>query len=107
LIGSHSPRCTRAARARLLDVVGIGALATSMTAPDHCRSECDADAGVSRVHGGGLGAELLVFALETMVDAARRAGGRIVVVDAIDDNATRCYEHHDFRPPRETIAASW
>jgi GNAT superfamily N-acetyltransferase len=49
------------------------------------------------VHGQGLGAELLVFALETIIDAARLAGGRIVVVDAIDDNATRFYEHHDFQ----------
>lgn len=50
------------------------------------------------IHGQGLGSELLVNALETVVDAARRAGGRIVVVDAIDDNARRFYEHHDFQP---------
>jgi GNAT superfamily N-acetyltransferase len=48
--------------------------------------------------GQALGAELLVFALRTMVEAARRAGGRVVVVDAIDDAARRFYEHHDFQP---------
>jgi GNAT superfamily N-acetyltransferase len=48
------------------------------------------------LHGQGIGAELLVAALTTIIDAARRAGGRVVVVDAIDDNARRFYEHHDF-----------
>lgn len=49
------------------------------------------------VQGQGLGSELLVFALRTIVEAARRAGGRLVIVDAIDDAARRFYEHHDFR----------
>jgi GNAT superfamily N-acetyltransferase len=48
------------------------------------------------LHGQGIGADLLVAALTTIIDAARRAGGRVVVVDAIDDNARRFYEHHDF-----------
>lgn len=48
------------------------------------------------VHGQGLGSELLVFALDVVVTAARRAGGRVVVVDAIDDDACAFYEHHDF-----------
>ncbi len=50
------------------------------------------------VQGQGLGAELLVRALEVVVLAARRAGGRVVVVDAIDDEARTFYEHHDFVP---------
>jgi len=50
------------------------------------------------IHGQGLGAELLVHALETVIAAARRAGRRIVVVDAIDDDARRFYKHHDFQP---------
>ena len=49
------------------------------------------------IQGQGLGAELLVRALDTIVDAARRAGGRVVVVDAIDDTAKAFYEHHDFQ----------
>ena len=48
------------------------------------------------LQGQGLGAELLIHALETMVSAAQRAGGRIVLVDAIDDRAREFYEHHDF-----------
>lgn len=48
--------------------------------------------------GSGLGSELLVAALATIVDAARRVGGRLIVVDAISDEARRFYEHHDFQP---------
>lgn len=54
-----------------------------------------------RLHGKGLGSELLIKALETIVDAARAAGGKLVVVDAIDDAAVAFYEHHDF----EALAA--
>ena len=50
------------------------------------------------VQGQGMGSELLVVALEVIVSAARRAGGRVVVVDAIDDSAQAFYEHHDFAP---------
>ncbi len=48
------------------------------------------------LQGQGLGSDLLVFAIRTIVEAARRAGGRLVIVDAIDDAARRFYEHHDF-----------
>lgn len=51
-----------------------------------------------RLHGQGLGAELLIHALTTIVTAARSAGGRIVIVDAIDDNAANFYRAHDFEP---------
>jgi GNAT superfamily N-acetyltransferase len=50
-----------------------------------------------RLHGQGLGAELLTHALATTVAAARSAGGRVVVVDAIDDNAAAFYRAHDFQ----------
>lgn len=50
------------------------------------------------LHGRGLGAELLVRALSTIVEAARVAGGKVVVVDAIDAGATAFYRHHDFQP---------
>jgi len=49
-----------------------------------------------RLQGHGLGSELLVRALETILEAARIAGGKLVVVDAIDERAVRFYEHHDF-----------
>jgi predicted N-acetyltransferase YhbS len=51
------------------------------------------------LHGQGLGAELLVYALTTIVTAARSAGGRLVVVDA-DDGAVDFYRAHDFQPSR-------
>lgn len=61
----------------------------------------------STIHGRGLGAELLVHALDTVLAAARRAGGRVVLVDAIDDEAREFYEHHDFqqlpRQPRRLV----
>jgi GNAT superfamily N-acetyltransferase len=52
----------------------------------------------SDLHGQGLGAELLVYALTTIVTAARSAGGRLVVVDAVDSSAAGFYRAHDFQP---------
>jgi GNAT superfamily N-acetyltransferase len=49
-----------------------------------------------RFHGDGLGRELLVRALQLIVESAKKAGGRLVVVDAIDDEAAAFYEQHDF-----------
>ena len=49
------------------------------------------------LHGQGLGASLLVLALGVVLDAARRAGGKVVVVDAIDERAAAFYEHTDFQ----------
>ena len=49
------------------------------------------------LHGQGLGTQLLLDALERILDAAARAGGRVIVVDAIDDAAHRFYSHHGFR----------
>ncbi len=49
------------------------------------------------LHGQELGAELLVRALGTIIDAARIAGGKFVVVDAIDGDAEAFYRHHDFQ----------
>lgn len=51
-----------------------------------------------RLQGNGLGGELLVTALGTILDAARAAGGKVVVVDAIDEAAAGFYRHHDFLP---------
>jgi GNAT superfamily N-acetyltransferase len=52
----------------------------------------------SDLHGQGLGAELLVYALITIVTAARSAGGRLVVVDAVDNHAADFYRDHNFQP---------
>lgn len=51
-----------------------------------------------RLQHQGLGAELLVHALTTIIAAARAAGGRVVLVDAIDDRAVRFYRAHNFEP---------
>ena len=50
----------------------------------------------TRLQGRGMGRELLIRALSTVVDAALVAGGKVVVVDAIDDAAAAFYEAHDF-----------
>ena len=50
----------------------------------------------SSLQGRGLGSELLVVALGVIVAAAKRAGGRIVLVDATSDDAREFYERHDF-----------
>lgn len=49
-----------------------------------------------RLHGQGLGSQLLLDALEVIVQAADRGGGRVIVVDAIDDDAVAFYTNHDF-----------
>lgn len=51
-----------------------------------------------RLHGQGLGSELLVRTLHLIAEAARVAGGKLVVVDAIDDDAAAFYGRHDFVP---------
>lgn len=49
------------------------------------------------LHGQGLGSQLLLDALERIVSAATEAGGRLIAVDALDDEAHRFYRHHDFQ----------
>jgi predicted N-acetyltransferase YhbS len=51
-----------------------------------------------RLHDRGHGGELLADALLTSLDAIRVGGGRVIVVDAIDDNAHQFYQHFGFRP---------
>lgn len=57
-----------------------------------------------RLHGQGLGASLLLDALGRATDAIEIAGGRLIVIDAIDESARRFYERHGFRsiPSRPT-----
>jgi GNAT superfamily N-acetyltransferase len=56
------------------------------------------------LHGGGLGGVLLHDALTRAIAASQQVGGRYVVVDAIDDDAERFYQHFGFtatpRPAR-------
>lgn len=55
------------------------------------------------LHGRGRGTELLVDALHRIVGAAASAGGRLIVVDAIDESAVAFYERHDFRRVRDPL----
>lgn len=48
------------------------------------------------LEGRRLGSQLLLDAVELIVQAAERGGGRVIVVDAIDGAAISFYEHHDF-----------
>jgi len=51
------------------------------------------------LHGSGLGAELLVDALRRSLAATEAGpGARLVVVDALDAEAQKFYEHVGFRP---------
>lgn len=50
------------------------------------------------LQGAGHGGRLLVEALRTTLGAVRIGGGRVIVVDAIDDNARNFYEHFGFKP---------
>ncbi|MCB0978961.1 MAG: GNAT family N-acetyltransferase [Acidimicrobiales bacterium] len=52
----------------------------------------------TNLHGQGLGGELLWDALTRTVAAGSIAAARLIVVDAIDDNAADFYEHHGFLP---------
>jgi GNAT superfamily N-acetyltransferase len=49
------------------------------------------------LQGRGLGGQLLLDALERAVDASARAAARLVVVDAIDDQAAAFYQRYGFR----------
>lgn len=48
------------------------------------------------LQGRGLGTDLLLDALSRAAEAAEIVGGRLIVVDAIDADAARFYEHHGF-----------
>jgi GNAT superfamily N-acetyltransferase len=49
------------------------------------------------LQGQHLGGDLLAEALTTILSAIRIAGGRVIVVDAIDERARGFYEHFGFR----------
>lgn len=47
--------------------------------------------------GRGEGGELLVASLNVILQAIRTAGGRVIVVDAINERAAAFYEHFGFQ----------
>lgn len=55
-----------------------------------------------RLHGRGLGGQLLFGAYHRVLAATRTVAARYLVVDAIDDDAARFCEHYGFlRSPAE------
>jgi predicted GNAT family N-acyltransferase len=52
------------------------------------------------LRGQGYGEQLLLDALGKAVAASEIGGGRLIVVDAIDDEAQSFYEHYHFVPVR-------
>lgn len=63
------------------------------------------------VHGQGLGGQLLLDALDRIVAASRISGGRVIVVDAVDDDAHGFYRRFGFtavrhRPTRLVMKVS-
>jgi len=51
-----------------------------------------------RHQGQGLGEHLLAHALDTVLATAEKIGVQCVVVDAMDDNASRFYKRYGFAP---------
>jgi GNAT superfamily N-acetyltransferase len=117
-LGEHAHRATRqGARTYLLIEDGTEAVVGYFTITPHIIEREEAPRRIGRgaprqipaillaklalhkrLQSQGLGAELLIHALTTIVTAARSAGGRIVIVDAIDDNAASFYRAHNFEP---------
>ncbi|MHB1498277.1 MAG: GNAT family N-acetyltransferase [Acidimicrobiales bacterium] len=52
----------------------------------------------TELRGRGYGEQLLVDALSRAAIAAEAGGGRLVVVDALDETAASFYRHYDFTP---------
>lgn len=56
----------------------------------------------SSLHGQGYGTGLLIDAISKMMGAAQLSGGRLIVVDAIDESAFRFYQKYNFIPVDNT-----
>ncbi|MGV0794751.1 GNAT family N-acetyltransferase [Mycolicibacterium sp. XJ1819] len=54
----------------------------------------------SSLHGRGFGEQLLRDAIARVVEASNHGGGRLIVVDAIDDEAAEFYVRYGFVPVR-------
>jgi len=51
-----------------------------------------------QLQGKGIGGEFLLRALSTILEAGRLVGGKLVVVEAIDEPAALFYAKYDFQP---------
>lgn len=52
----------------------------------------------TNLRGLGYGEQVLVDALSRAASAAKAGGGRLVMVDSLDDAAVSFYRHYDFTP---------
>jgi GNAT superfamily N-acetyltransferase len=57
------------------------------------------------LHGQGLGGAVLAEAVRRIAQVSLKLGARFIVVDAIDVDAARCYEHYGFTrvPDQESM----
>lgn len=55
----------------------------------------------TELRGLGYGAQVLIDALSRAASAADAGGGRLVVVDALDDAVASFYRHFDFTPVKD------
>jgi GNAT superfamily N-acetyltransferase len=79
----------------LRDVLTSGQAGGSSVVPGYLLGRLALDRSL---HGQGLGTELLLDALDVIVKASTTGGGRLIVVEAIDEAARHFYEHHNFQP---------
>lgn len=91
VVGYHAVAPTQVTR---VDIPGRSLTAGYTTIPGYLIARLALDGSV---HKQGLGTELLYDALRRIVAAADRAGGRLILVDAIDEQARAFYRHHDFQ----------
>jgi len=52
----------------------------------------------SRIQGQGFGTDLILDAIESIYRASQLTGGRLIVVDALDEETAKFYRHHGFHP---------
>ncbi|MQY24621.1 N-acetyltransferase [Nocardia aurantia] len=56
----------------------------------------------SSIQGRGYGTDLLIDAVSKIIGAAQVSGGRLIVVDAIDEAAFNFYKKYSFIPVQKT-----
>lgn len=85
---------------RAVDGISSGLAAGLRTVPAFLLAKFALD---KSLHGQGLGKELLVDAIAKISGAAQASGGRLIVVDAIDEFAFEFYRKHGFIPVEKTV----
>lgn len=84
---------------RAEDGLSSGAAGGMQTVPAFLLAKFALD---TSLQGQGYGSDLLVDAVSRIMGAAQVSGGRLIVVDAIDDDAFNFYKKYDFIPVKNT-----